>query len=99
MAIDLSGQDSLLENGFITIEIKKTHPIIQLANILPWVLLIETVVKDLKSTTGKGYWWMGRKIKVRMHLDAYLLQRIYNLTDRKPEYQIKDNQRFNCFVD
>lgn len=97
MAIDLSGQDSLLENGFITIEIKKTHPLIQLANILPWVLLIETVVKDLKSTTGNGYWWMGRKIKVRMHLAAYLLQRIYNLTDCKLEYQIKDNAAFQLF--
>jgi len=37
MAIDLSGQDSLLEDGFITIEIKKTHPLIQLANVLPWM--------------------------------------------------------------
>ena len=87
MAIDLSGQDSLLEDGFITIEIKKTHPLIQLANVLPWMLLIEIVVKDLKTTTGKGFWWMGRKIKVRMHLAAYLLQRIYILTDRKLEYQ------------
>ena len=80
MAIDLSGQERLLESGFITIEIKKSHPLIQLANVLPWMLLIEIVVKDLQCTTEKGFWWMGRKIKVRMHLAAYLLQRIFNLT-------------------
>ena len=97
MAIDLSGQERLLESGFITIEIKKSHPLIQLANVLPWMLLIEIVVKDLQCTTEKGFWWMGRKIKVRMHLAAYLLQRIFNLTDRKLEYQIKDNAAFQLF--
>jgi len=97
MAIDLSGQDILPEEGFITVEIKKSHPLMQLARTLPWRTLIELVVKDLKNTTAKGCWWMGRKIKVRIHLGAYLLQRLYNLTDRKVEYQLKDNAAFQLF--
>jgi transposase, IS5 family len=97
VAIDLSGQDSLLKAGIVTIEISKTHPLIQLANALPWMELINLVVEDLKKTTYKGFWFMGRKIKVRVHLGAYLLQHIFNLTDRRLEYQIKDNAAFRLF--
>ena len=31
------------------------------------MLLIEIVVKDLKNTTGKGFWWMGRKAVAGNH--------------------------------
>jgi IS5 family transposase len=64
---------------------------------LPWPALIEPVVKDLKATTSNGFWWAGRKIRVRIHLGAYLLQLLYNLTDRKVEYQLKDNAAFQLF--
>lgn len=97
MAIDCSGQDSLPKEGFVTIRVKESHPLVLLAASLPWPMLIDLVVRDLKTTTRKGMWWMGRKIKVRIHLAAYLLQRLYNLTDRKIEYQIKDNAPFQLF--
>jgi transposase, IS5 family len=97
MAIDLSGKNSLIEAGIIEIEVKKNHPLIMLANSLPWDILTDLVVADLKVTTSKGHWFTGRKVKVRIHLGAYLLQRIYNLTDRKTEYQIKDNAAFQLF--
>lgn len=97
MAIDTSGQDSLPEAGSVTITIKRNHPLIQLAQVLPWALLMSLVVTDLKQSTAKGFWWMGRKLKVRIHLAAYLLQRIYNLTDRKIEYQIRDNAAIQLF--
>jgi transposase, IS5 family len=97
MAIDLSGQDCKLKVYSVTINLKKDHPLIKLANILPWEELIEIVVKDLKNTTQKGFWWMGRKIKVRMHLGAFILQKLFNLTDRTTEYQIKDNAAFQLF--
>ena len=97
MAIDLSGQDILPQGGVVTIKIMSSHPLIHLARALPWRTLTDLVVKDLKNTTSKGCWWMGRKIKVRIHLGAYLLQRLYNLTDRKVEYQLKDNAAFQLF--
>jgi len=40
---------------------------------------------------------MGRKIKVRIHLGVYLLQRLHNMTDRKIEYAIRDNAAFQLF--
>jgi transposase, IS5 family len=97
MAIDLSGQDCVLKEAQVSIFVKAAHPLIRLGNVIPWALLMEMVVIDLKKTTKKGFWWMGRKIKVRIHLGAYLLQRIYNLTDRKIEYQLNDNAAFQMF--
>lgn len=97
MAIDLSGQDISITEGHVMIEVKKDHPLLLLGNSLPWKTIIDLVVIDLKKTTKKGFWFIGRKIKVRMHLGAYLLQRIYNLTDRKLEYQLKDNAAFQLF--
>ena len=97
MAIDLSGQGDLIKESAITIKIEKTHPLILLANALPWLFLMNLVAEDLKKTTRKGFWWMGRKLKVRIHLGAYLLQRIYNLTDRKTEYGLKDNAAYQLF--
>lgn len=68
MAIDVSGQDIPLTGSYVLIEIEKNHPLILLANSLPWKILMDLVVIDLKKTTFKGFWFVGRKIKVRMHL-------------------------------
>ena len=65
MAIDLSGQGRSVKAGAVVIDIKENHPLIQLANVLPWRTLLDPVVEDLKSTTQKGFWHIGRKIKVR----------------------------------
>ena len=46
MAIDLSGQDSLPKATVVTIEISNTHPLIQLASVLPWGMLMDQVVVD-----------------------------------------------------
>ena len=52
---------------------------------------------DLKATTKKGQWWRGRPIYVRIHLAVYLLQKLYDLTDRQAEYGVKDNAAFQLF--
>lgn len=97
MAIELSGIQMPIKAGVVTIKVNNTHPLIQLCNVLPWQLLTDLVVSDLKKTTKKGFWFMGRRIRVRIHLAAYLLQYLYNLTDRKIEYLIKDNAAFQLF--
>ena len=40
MAIDVSGQGMLPEEGFVTIEVKNSHPLMRLAAALPWPTLI-----------------------------------------------------------
>jgi hypothetical protein len=64
-----------------TISIEEHHPLVKLGNTLPWASLTNLVLSDLKTTTAKGRWFTGRKLLVRVHLAAYILQKIYNLTD------------------
>jgi hypothetical protein len=89
-------------NGIVTpcnvvISIASNHPLIKLAKAIPWLKLGKIVMQDLKDTTEKGFWWLGRKLKLRIHLAAYILQQLYNKTDRQIEYAIKDNAAFQLF--
>ena len=55
------------------------------------------VLPDLKRTTSKGKWWLGRQLKLRIHLGALLLQWLYDLTDRQVDWSIKDNAAYRLF--
>ena len=55
------------------------------------------VLPDLQRTTAKGKWWLGRKLMLRIHLGAFLLQWLYNLTDRQVDWAIKDNAAYQLF--
>jgi transposase, IS5 family len=81
----------------VTIDVSPTHPLIQLAQVIPWPALADMVLPDLKRTTGKGQWWLGRKLRLRIHLGAFLLQWLYDLTDRQVEWAIKDNAAYQLF--
>jgi hypothetical protein len=79
------------------IDVLPTHPLMQLAQAIPWPALAERVFLDLKQSTAKGKWWLGRKLKLRIHLGALLLQWLYNLTDRQVEWALKDNAAYQLF--
>lgn len=81
----------------VNIPVSADHPLILLAQALPWKALMEMVIPDLKKTTANGCWWMGPKLTIRSHLAAYILQKLYNLTDRKTEYGLRDNAAFQIF--
>ena len=98
MSLDISGSDKAVTPVAVSICITKDHPLIKLANALPWMFLITLIMEDLKKTTAKGCWWMGRKLLVRVHLAAYILQKLYNLTDRQVEYSLKDNAAYQFFA-
>jgi IS5 family transposase len=97
MSIDMSGLHGKVEAASVSVHVTDSHPLIKLVNMLPWKCLMTLVVTDLMKTTAKGYWWMGRKIKVRIHLAVFILQKLYNLTDRKAEYGLRDNAAFQLF--
>lgn len=40
---------------------------------------------------------MGRTLRVRIHLGIYVLQQMYNLTNRVAEQQVRDNTDFRLF--
>ncbi len=96
MSICQSGVNNIIQSGNIAISIPEQHPLIQLGQTLPWKELVELILPDLKKTTT-GCWWLGRKLKVRTHLGVYLLQQIFNKTDRQVEYDVKDNGAYQIF--
>lgn len=97
MSICSSGLDAPCAGQPVTIDVSPTHPLIQLAQVIPWAALAELVLPDLKQSTAKGQWWLGRKLKLRIHLGAFLLQWLYNLTDRPLEWELRDNAAYQLF--
>ena len=56
MSIGFSGLDTPCCMHPVTIEVSPIHPLIQLAQVLPWQALADMVLPDLKRTTPKGTW-------------------------------------------
>jgi transposase, IS5 family len=97
MSLCFSGLDTPCCVQPVTIDVSPTHPLLQLAHVIPWQSLADIVLPDLKHTTAKGQWWLGRKLRLRIHLGALLLQWLYHLTDRQVEWAIKDNAAYQLF--
>ena len=81
MSIDDSGIKCKVEATSVLVTVSDAHPLIQLANALSWTELTELVLPDLKQT-AKGCWWMGRPLRLRIHLGAFLIQQLFDKTDR-----------------
>jgi IS5 family transposase len=90
MAICDSGFGSKLVAQEIVVTVSENHPLIILANALPWEKMLQLIEHDLKQTTPLKRGHYGRKLKVRIHLGAYLLQKMHDLTDRAIEAAIRD---------
>ena len=97
MSLELSGRNALVIARTVSVTIASTHPLILLGSTLPWSALMDLASEDIKSSTRKGCWWRGRKICIPLHLGAYVLQKLYNLTDRQTEYGLKDNAAYQLF--
>src|SRR5215467_14550966 len=97
MSIGFSGLDTPCCLQPVTIEVSPTHPLIQLARVIPWQTLADMVLPDLKRTTPQGTWWLGRTLTLRIHLGAFLLQWLSNLTDRQVAWALKDNAAYQLF--
>lgn len=96
MSICQSGMGCKVQAGKVLVNVTDNHPLIRLSQSLPWLTMTDTILPDLKKTT-KGRWWLGRKLKVRIHLGVYLLQQLFNKTDRQIEYDVKDNGAYQLF--
>lgn len=97
MSICESGINDKVSGGALTVWVSSRHPLILLANAIPWQMFAEQVLPDLKQTTSKLKWWLGRKLKLRIHLAVYLLQQLLNKTDRQMEEAIKANAAYQFF--
>jgi len=96
MSICQSGINCNIQAEKVLVEIKANHPLIKLGQALPWQELVTLILPDLRKTK-EGQWWLGRKLKVRIHLGVYLLQQLFNKTDRQIEYDVNDNAAYQLF--
>lgn len=96
MSICQSGIGFKAQAGSVLVSVTEKHPLIRLSQSLPWQILADMVLPDLKKTK-KGFWWLGRKLKLRTHLGIYLLQQLFNKTDRQIEYDVNDNAAYQLF--
>jgi transposase, IS5 family len=90
MTIALQGLDSKLKSTSMTVFVSPRHSLIRLANALNWKELANLALFDLKSTTKQGFWWLGRRLYIRVHLGIYVLQCLLKETDRGVESRIND---------
>ena len=96
MSISTSGLVANSKITSVTITLPKDHALLRLRDLLPWEELYNIIKPDLQKTK-KGKWNVGRALFVRVHLAVYILQQLYNLTDRRAEYGIKDNVSYQLF--
>lgn len=96
MSLDVDGFSNEIEGGEVTIKINSDHRLLKLARNLPWDEMLDIILPDLKCTERKC-WWMGRPMQVRIHLGVYILQQMFDLTDRVVEQQVRDNAAFGLF--
>ena len=97
MSICHSGLNRKINGKIVCIEIKLNHPLINFVNALSWEEIAAIVMPDLESTTKSKKWWIGRPLKLRTHLGVYVLQQLFNKTDRQIEYDVKDNAAYQLF--
>ena len=97
MSICDSGIGIKLFSQNITINVPKDHPLIILANELPWEEILHLIKNDIKNSVLSKKLHYGRKLKSRIHLGAYLLQKMYDYKDRQTEQAIRDNAAYQLF--
>lgn len=97
MSLCYSGLTTKVKAFPVVIIIEGQHPLVELAQIIPWQAIAEMIIPDLQKTTKKGFLHLGRPLVLRSHLGALLLQMLYDLTDRGTEYGIKDNAAYQIF--
>ena len=96
MSICQKGLDAKVKSQAFSIKISSKDPYIRLANAIDWVFLAELTLPDLVNTQ-KGYFWLGRKINLRIHLAILILQPLLKETDRGIVDLIEQCPRYQAF--
>lgn len=60
-------------------------------------MLVEIVLPDLQGSTAKGFWMLGRRLYLRIHLGIFVLQALLKKTDRGIIEAIRDARVFQAF--
>ena len=96
MSLCEEGLTEPTKGGKVTLHVEDNHPLILLANLIDWAYLAELVHPDLRKTQ-KRFWWLGRRLHLRIHLAVMLLQILFKWTDRATESCIKSTGVYQIF--
>lgn len=96
MSFHKVGLEAKLKRTAITILVAPTEALIQMANALNWLHMSDIVEPDLRKT-AKGFWWLGRRLYLRIHLGILVLQVLLKETDRAIESRIKQTPLYQLF--
>ncbi len=97
MSFSNQGLDAKLKSATVNTVVSNQNPLIQLANLIDWQEMAAIVLPDLQSTTAKGFWFLGRRLYLRVHLAAMILQVLFKFTDRQCQWQIGAAPIFQVF--
>jgi transposase, IS5 family len=96
MTINLSGLDAKVSGCEVLVRVDSEDSLLKLANLVNWDNIFEIILPDLRRTPC-GMLHVGRKIQIRTHLGAYILQNMFNETDRETEARLKHDARWQLF--
>ncbi len=96
VSLNFSGLTDKVFASEVTISVPKNTPLLHLANLLDWETMAHLVLNDLKKTS-KGKWWLGRRLNLRIHLGIYILQSMFNETDRGMENRVSFDAVWQIF--
>jgi hypothetical protein len=86
MSLDISRLKYLIKSDLkIELLVPEVHPMIVLSNHIPWDQMSDVVIPDLYENKKMS----GRKLNIRLHLGAFILQSQYKWTDRVLEDMIR----------
>ena len=96
MSLCHEGLDTKVASMTVSLFVDESEGLLQLANALDWQYVATLALPDLQQT-AKGYWWRGRKLKVRSHLGVLVLQCLLKETDRGMERRIRQTPLSQVF--
>jgi hypothetical protein len=96
MSISQDGLNAKSTPISVTLLVQDSEPFIKLSNTLDFKHLAELVMPELQKTQ-KGFWWLGRKLYLRIHLGVLILQCLLKRSDREMETQIRQTPVHQVF--
>ena len=97
MSFAYDGLNSKVKSHKASIIVEESNTLIQMANRIPWDQLAQIALVDLKKTTAKGFWNVGRKLFLRIHLGIFVLQARLNKADEQLIQEISENAVYQAF--
>lgn len=96
MSLCRDGLDAKVQDTVVSTSVVSDDPMVRLANALDWEQIAELAMNDLKRT-AKGFWQVGRRLCLRVHLAVLILQILLKATDRGIERRIRETPVLQVF--